>query len=241
MTRARVLVVEDDEDFQELYRKFFDIHAEEFTWSLAKTGDAAITAIMDTAQTFDVVLLDWHMNQGSKSGFDVLQAIRSNRVTKDMVAFMVTANEHERDIQTAIEAGADDYVNKPFSIDLLAARLRGRLNRRKQAVPVENKVLTLDGLSLAEETGIVELDGKRVDLYPTERALLAHFLKNPDRTLSPDQLWHAVRGYDSTTAGNALGQQVRNLRKKLGAWGDRIETLRGQGYLLNTRYAVSRD
>lgn len=239
MTRARVLVVEDDEDFQELYAKFFDIHAEEFAWSLAKTGDAAITAIMDTAQTFDVVLLDWQMNQGTKTGFQVLQAIKSNSATSETISFMVTANEDERDVQAAIEAGADDYMNKPFDLDMLAGRLRGRLNRQKRQAQIENKELGLDGLTLAEETGIVVLNGKRLDLWKTEVALLKLFLENPDRVLSQDQLWHSVRGYKSGTAGKALTIQISNLRKKLGAWGGRIETLRGQGYVLNTKLPVS--
>lgn len=232
------MVVEDDDEFQELYRKFFDLYAEEFTWVLTRTGDAAVVALNDDP-TFDVALIDWHLKNGTKNGFQVLQAIQSNPATNHMVSFMVTANDHERGIQTAIEAGADDYVTKPFNMDLLAARLRGRLNRLRQQAPVEHKTFELDGLRLEEATGIVSINGARVELYPTERALLAFFLEHPDRTLSSDQLWHAVRGYDSNTAGEALGQQVRNLRKKLGAWGDRIETLRGQGYLLNSRFPVS--
>ncbi len=234
-----MLVVEDDEEFQELYKKFFALHAEEFSWALAKTGDLALTAIKDSPQPFDVALLDWHLNRGTKNGFQVLQAIQSNPATQDMVTFMVTANEHERDIQTAIEAGADDYVTKPFNLDLLAARLRGRLNRQRQQAPVEQKILELDGLRLVEQTGIVLLNGQRLDLWKTEIALLKLFLEQPDRVFSQEQLWHSVRGYESGTAGKALTIQISNLRKKLGAWGDRIETRRGQGYVLNTNLPVS--
>ncbi|HXT02442.1 MAG TPA: response regulator transcription factor [Elusimicrobiota bacterium] len=236
MTRTRVLVVEDDEDFQDLYKKFFDHHAEEFTWSLAKTGDAAISALKDSE--FDVALLDWHLNRGTKNGFQVLQAIQSEP-TNGMVTFMVTANDHESDIQIAIEAGADDYVTKPFNMDLLAARLRGRLNRQRQQAPVEHKVLELDGLRLVEQTGIVMLNGQRLDLWKTEVSLLTLFLTQRDRVLSQDQLWHSVRGYESGTAGKALTIQISNLRKKLGAWGERIETRRGLGYVLNTNLPVS--
>ena len=235
MTPIRVLVVEDDEGFHDLYTKFFDLHSEEFSWTLAKTGDAAFSALK--REQFDVALIDWHL-KGAKDGFDVLQALRSDPKTSGIVAFMVTGNDQERDVEAAIAAGADDYINKPFKMELLAARLRGRLNRARQQAPVESRALELDGLSLDETTGIVTLNGKRIDLYPTERALLAHFLKHPDRTFSPDQLWHAVRGYDSTTAGEALGQQVRNLRKKLSAWGERVENRRGQGYLLNVRFSI---
>lgn len=239
MARIRVMVVEDDEEYHLLYQKFFELHAEEFTWVLAKTGDSAIAALKDDPLPFDVALLDWHLNQGTKNGFQVLQAIRSNAATQDMVAFMVTSNEYDRDAQAAIEAGVDDYITKPFKLDMLAARLRGRLYRRRSTAPPEPRTFEVDGLRLDEMSGVVSINGARVELYPTERALLAFFLEHPDRTFSAEQLWHAVRGYDSGTAGEALGQQVRNLRKKLGAWGDHIETLRGQGYLLNARFPVS--
>lgn len=237
MTRARVLVVEDDEEFQELYKKFFELHAEEFSWTLAKTGDAAIVALKDSM--FDVAVLDWHMDRGTKNGFQVLQAIRSNPASQDIVTFMVTGNEHDRDAQAAIEAGVDDYITKPFKLDMLAARLRGRINRQRQQAPVENKVLELDGLTCAEQTGIVVLNGQRLDLWKTEIALLKLFLEQPDRVLSQDQLWHSVRGYESGTAGKALTIQISNLRKKLGPWGDRIETRRGLGYVLNSNLPVS--
>lgn len=239
MTRARVLVVEDDEDFQELYKKFFELHAEEFSWTLAKTGDSAIATIHDAPHPFDVAVLDWHLNQGTKSGFQVLQAIQSNPATQDIVTFMVTANEFDRDAQAAIEAGVDDYVTKPFSMDLLAARLRGRLNRQRQEAPVEDRPLELDGLRLPPAGGIVELHGRALDLKKTEVALLKVFLERPDRILTQDFLWQAVRGYESGTAGKALTIQISNLRKKLGTWSDHIETRRDQGYVLNSRLAVS--
>lgn len=240
MTRARVLVVEDDEDFQALYTKFFELNAEDFSWVLARTGDAAVTAIREAARPFDVALLDWHLNQGTKSGFQVLQAIQSNPATQDMVTFMVTANDHEGDIQTAIEAGADDYVTKPFNMDLLAARLRGRLNRQRQQTPVENKTFELDGLLLDETAWTVVLDGKRLDLRRTEIALLKLFLRRPDHVLTRDFLWDAIRGYESATSENVLTKQISNLRTKLGAWGERLEARRGQGYILNSQSPLIR-
>lgn len=238
MARTRVLVVEDDVELQELYRQFFGLHSEEFAWALARTGDSAIAALRDDARPYDVALIDWQLLQGTKDGFQVLQAIRSNQATREMVAFMVTGNDVEQDVQAAIEAGADDYIVKPFNMDLLAARLRGRLNRRQSQAPPHPRVHELDGLSLDEASGIVSLDGRRIGLYPTERALLAFLLRQPDRTFSANQLWKAVRGYDSGTADETIGQHIRNLRRKLGAWGERILTLRGQGYLLNARFPV---
>lgn len=241
MTRARVLVVEDDEEFQELYRKFFELYAEEFTWVMAKTGNAALAALKDEPRGFDVALIDWHLRNGTVDGFKVLRAIQASAATRHIVSFMVTANDHERDIQTAIEAGADDYVTKPFSMELLAARLRGRLHRARQQAPVEEEVLELDGVRLIDVAWDAELDGVRLDLRRTEFALLKLFLQRPGRILTREFLWDAIRGYPSVTSESVLTKQISNLRTKLGRWGERLEARRGQGYVLNSRQLLARD
>lgn len=235
MARARVLVVEDDEEFQELYKKFFDLHAEEFSWVLAKTGDAAIASLKDDPQALDVALIDWHLKNGTKDGFQVLQAIQASPAARHIVSFMVTANEFERDIQAAIAAGAEDYITKPFKMEVLAARLLGRLKRLAQQTPIESKVYEFDGLRLDEATGIVMLDGKRVELWRTEVVLLKLFLQRPDRILTRDFLWDAIRGYPSVTSESVLTKQISNLRTKLGHWGECLEARRGQGYVLNSK------
>lgn len=239
MIRTRVLVVEDDEKYHLIYQHFFDLHAEEFTLVLAKTGDAAIAAIKDDPHPFQAALIDWYLRNGFKNGLQVLQAVRDSSRTRNIVAFMVTANECDHDIRAAIEAGADDYIIKPFKMELLAARLRGRLDRAKKQQPVAAKALELDGLRLSPGSGIVELHGHVLDLKKTEVAILQVLLERPDRILAQDFLWHEVRGYESGTAGKALTIQISNLRKKLGAWSEHIETYRDQGYMLNTRLAVS--
>lgn len=239
MSRIRVLAVEDDEGYQELYQQFFDLHADEFAWVLARTGDTAIATLKDDPRPFDVALLDWHLNRGTKTGFQVLQAIRSNTAYAHVVAFMITANECDQDVESAITAGADDYITKPFNTDLLAPRIRGRLDQKRKQFPVADTFLEFDGLRLDVATGVVVHDGKRVNLRQTETAILKVLLEKRDRPLSPDLLWHEVRGYDSGTAGKALTVQISNLRKRLGAWSDHIETLRDRGYLLNTRLPVS--
>jgi len=237
-SRTKVLVVEDDEDVQNIYREFFDIHGAEFRWVLSRTGDMALAALRDGSGPFDVALIDWTLKQSTKDGLQVLQAIRSNKATCDMLAFMVTGNEYERDVQAAFETGADDYIFKPFREEILLARLRGRLHRKQQEAPSEPEILELDGLKFHVSSRAVVLNGNRIDLYPTEAALLRQFLANPDRLLSPDSLWHAIRGYKSGSAGKALTIQICNLRKNLGAWGERIETLRGQGYRISTSLPI---
>ncbi|MFC1679395.1 response regulator transcription factor [Elusimicrobiota bacterium] len=239
MSRTSVLVVEDDLEVQDLYKQFFRVHQEEFLWTLVTSGEQALREMKRHSQTpIDVALIDWRLNHGNLDGLQVLRYIRSDPATRHMLAFMVTANETELDMRTAFAAGADDYILKPFREWELLARLHNRLDRRDQSED-DHQVFELDGLRLDVQSRHVTLNGKLVELYRTEFALLKVFLEKRDRVLSQEHLWQEVRGYASKTAGNALMQQMKNLRKKLGAWGDRIETCRGEGYLLNTRFPVS--
>ena len=138
-------------------------------------------------------------------------------------------------IRRAFEAGADDYLVKPFGQIELAARLRGRL-RRQESVGNASPPVRRGDLEFDPVTGRAALAGAAVELYPTERELLRVFLAHPDRPLSRDFLWESVRGCQVRASGKALTVQLSNLRRKLGAWGKRIETWRGAGYLFNTRF-----
>lgn len=237
---VRVLVVEDDPDVQENYKTFFRYCGKDIAWVMVDNADDALRKLSEHPhEPFDVALIDWCLHCGTLDGFQLMKRIRSNPETRSMLAFMVTANESEADIKAAFNAGADDYVAKPFRDDELLARLRSRMKRRDEKSD-ERGLFHLDGLNLDVSAESVTLNGNAVNLYPTEFALLKLLLARPDRILSYDYLWHEVRGYRSKTSVEALGQQMRNLRKKLGPWGDRIETRTGQGYQLHSRPAISR-
>lgn len=179
--------------------------------------------------------------KSKKNGFQVLQAIRLNPKTRDIVTFMVTANTWDHDIQAAISAGADDYITKPFQFEDLAARLRGRLAYRKHETSHEQRAYELDGLTLDPATEIVVLNGRRVELWRTEVVLLKLFLQRPDRILAREFLWDAIRGYQSATSEKVLTKQISNLRTKLGQWGEHLEARRGQGYVLNSQFPLLHD
>ena len=238
--KVRVLVVEDDSDVQENYKAFFRYYGKDIVWVMVDNADDALRKLAGHARDpFDVALIDWVLIRGSLDGFQLMKRIRSNPVTRSILAFMVTANENEEDIKAAFNAGADDYVAKPFRDEELLARLRSRMKRRDENIDAGG-LFDLDGLKLDVAANSATLDGKPVDLYPTEFDLLKVLLTRPDRILSHDHLWHAVRGYRSKTSVKALCQQIRNLRHKLGTWGKRIETRPGQGHQLHTRFPISR-
>ncbi|MFA5141215.1 MAG: response regulator transcription factor [Elusimicrobiota bacterium] len=237
MIRSRILVVEDDEGYQDVFKLLFGCHGEEFSWILARSGEKAIERLKDHSHTpIDAVLLDCQL-PGALDGLQVLRFIRSNPAMRCILVIMVTGNKSGADVDAAFESGADDYVIKPFRENELLLRLRGHLRRRDMVLDTHG-AFELDELKLDIEDQKVTLNGKLLHLYPTEIALLKLFLKSPDRILSAQYLWEKVRGYPSDTAAVVLSKHIGNLRKKLGRWGERLETLRDQGYLLNTRFPL---
>ncbi|PIP83917.1 MAG: hypothetical protein CO113_15585 [Elusimicrobia bacterium CG_4_9_14_3_um_filter_62_55] len=231
----RVLAVEDDDEVQELYKAFFQLHRSEFSGVVVATGDEALRVLREVSEPVAAVLLDWRLERGSLDGLDVLRELRRLPCGADVLAFLVTSIDDERGIRRAFEAGADDYLVKPFGQIELAARLRGRL-RRQESVGNASPPVRRGDLEFDPVTGRAALAGAAVELYPTERELLRVFLAHPDRPLSRDFLWESVRGCQVRASGKALTVQLSNLRRKLGAWGKRIETWRGAGYLFNTRF-----
>lgn len=237
MIRSRILAVDDDEGYQDIFKILFSHHGEEFSWILARSGEKAIEKLKDHIHTpIDAVLLDCQL-PGRLDGLQVLRFIRSTPATHCMLVIMVTGNTSGADVDAAFEAGADDYIIKPFRENELILRLRGHLRRRDMVLD-SHGAFELDDLKLDIESGKVTLNGKFVHLYPTEIALLKLFLKSPDKILSAEYLWENVRGYSSDTAAVVLSKHIGGLRKKLGRWGERLETFRDQGYLLNTRFPL---
>lgn len=238
MDRVRVLVVEDDEGYQRVFTTFFEAHEAEFSWSLAKTGISALHALEGHSRfPIDVALLDWRL-PGEVDGLNILQAIRSDPSSRYILALMVTGDTYHPHMDAAFEAGADDYIAKPFRERELLLRLRGLLRRREMVLEMHG-VFRLSGLTLDPQGCKVAVNNKPVHLHPAEFELLKLFMRRPNTILSGEYLWEMVRGYPSKTASLVLSKHIGNLRKKLGPWGDRIETVRNQGYLLNSRYPVT--
>lgn len=239
MIHTRVLVIEDDLELQQLYKRLFDRHAREFVLTLVETGDEAVREIKKHPHTpIDIALVDWRLERGSMDGFQVLRFIRSNPTTRSILAFMITGNKNDRDVRAALDAGADDYITKPFREWELLARLRNRIVRRDEGQE-RHRVFELDGLELDVQGATVTLNGKAVALTATEFGLMELFMRRRDDLLTTGAIWDSVWGYRSETQAVTLSRHICNLRKKLGAWGDRIEARPAQGYLLNSRFPIS--
>lgn len=176
----------------------------------------------------DLVILDIMLPDCS--GIDVLEAIRARKPTLPVIVLSARAEIEDR--VAGLDAGATDYVTKPFSFEELAARVRAHLRAPHQATAT---VLEAAGIHLDLLSRRVEREGEPIHLSAKEFELLAYFLRNPGRALSRQQILSAVWGYDFDPGTNVVEVYVRYLRRKLAVGGRPapIETLRSVGYRLS--------
>lgn len=175
----------------------------------------------------DVVILD--LGLPDISGLEVARRIRATG--SEVSILMLTARDTIGDRVTGLDAGADDYLVKPFAYEELAARLRA-LGRRGARVRRPEPRLVAGPIVLDETSRRVTLDGRSIDLSPREFSLLECLLRHPGQTLSRDQLLDQAWPFSVAVTPNAVDAYVHYLREKLGAAGRLIETVRGVGYRL---------
>lgn len=172
----------------------------------------------------EVILLDLGLPD-----VDGLTLIPMMRAVRDAPIIVITAQDDDPTIVRALDAGADDYLVKPYDPDELLARLRAVERRRSGA---GSAVLQLPGLSIDLARTVVTLEGQAVELTAKEWALLRVMATRPDRIHSRESLQDALYGLEADASSNTLEVFISNLRRKIGR--DRIQTLRGLGYKLNT-------
>lgn len=220
----RILVVEDELAIADFIQRGLD--AEGHAVGTAPDGGEGERRALD--EDVDLVILDIMLPD--RSGIDVLEAIRARKPTLPVI--MLSARAEIEDRVAGLDAGATDYVTKPFSFEELAARVRAHLRAPHQETAT---VLEAAGIRLDLLTRRVEREGEPVHLSAKEFELLAYFLRNPGRALSRQQILSAVWGYDFDPGTNVVEVYVRYLRRKLAVGGRPapIETLRSVGYRLS--------
>ncbi len=225
MSKAVILIIEDDPEIQEMLSLSFSKEG----WKLlpAKSGEDGLKILK--SKKVNCILLDIMLP--GMDGLKVLKKIKDIEQCKNVPVIMTTAKGEEADIVTGLELGADDYVVKPYSPKVLIARIRAGLRRQEEGATASNTTVWQQGeivLDAARHTAFI---GKEpLDLFATEFALLQHFLSNPEIVFSRNQIIEAIRGPDYPVTDRSVDVQILGLRKKLGAYGDRIETIRGVGY-----------
>jgi two-component system phosphate regulon response regulator PhoB len=224
--RSRVLVVEDESDLVVMLR--YNLEKEGFT--VAATGDGEEALLLVEEQAPDIILLDWMVPM--VSGIEVCRRLRRNPDTRDIPIIMLTARGEEDDRVRGLNAGADDYVTKPFSPGELIARVHAVLRRSRPALEADELRFADIVMDLAAHR--VTRGGKMLDLRPTEFRLLRHFIEHPGRVYSREQLLDQVWRDDAFVEPRTVDVHIRRLRKALNAGGgaDLIRTVRAAGYAL---------
>lgn len=221
-----ILVVDDDRAVRESLRRSLQFNG--YTVELAGDGQQALDAL--GVQRPDAMVLDVMMPR-----LDGLEVCRRLRGTGDDLPILVlTARDAVSDRVAGLDAGADDYLPKPFALEELLARLRALLRRSSPEAPAGGVALAFADLSLDPGTREVNRGERRISLTRTEFALLELFMGHPRQVLTRSRILEDVWGYDFPTSGNALEVYVGYLRRKTEAGGEPrlIHTVRGVGYAL---------
>ena len=221
---ARVLLVEDDVKLSRLVQEFLQRHG--FDVAVEGRGDRAIDRIMQEVP--DLVILDIML-----PGMDGLEVCRQVRPTYKYPILMLTARGDENDELLGLESGADDYLTKPVSPQLLLARIKTLL-RRSRRFDNSDQHLELGDISIDANRRTVHSGDKLLELTTAEFDLLWLLASHAGETLTRDQISHSLLGHEWDGAGRSIDLSVSRLRKKLGDDGknpERIRSIRGTGYL----------
>jgi two-component system response regulator MprA len=225
-TKSRVLVVDDDKAVRESLRRSLEFNGYDVV--LAADGAEALAGIAAAAP--DIVVMDVMMPR--LDGIETTKALR--KACNDLPILVLTARDAVGDRVDGLDAGADDYLTKPFALQELLARIRALLRR---AVPAEgggDEMLAFSDLTMNLASREVARGSRAIELTRTEFALLEMFLRRPKRVLERSFILEEVWGYDFPTTANSLEVYVGYLRRKTEADGEPrlIHTVRGVGYVL---------
>lgn len=226
-SQPRVLIVEDEPSIAELIAVNLRHNGFQPVW--AEDGVSAQREL--DAVLPDAILLDW-MLPGA-SGVQLARKWRSEARTKGVPILMLTARGDEPDKVAGLDAGADDYITKPFSTQEMLARIRAVLRRRlpEQA----SDTVTIGNLSLDAATYRVTWNGQAIKVGPTEFKLLHYLMKHSERVHSRSQLLDKIWGDHVFIEERTVDVHIKRLREALGAAGAMVETVRGAGYRLTAQ------
>jgi two-component system phosphate regulon response regulator PhoB len=224
MAGSRILVVEDEQPIRDLIA--FGLRRAGCEVALAEHSRAALESIGNRRP--DLIVVDWMLPD--VSGLELIRLLRRDAHTRDIPVVMLTARAEEADKVTGLDAGADDYLTKPFSARELVARIQAVMRRSVPAAQFER--VEVEGLLLDQAGQRVAAGGRPIALGPTEYRLLAFLMTHPDRVYTRSQLLDRVWGGNVYVEERTVDVHIRRLRRALEPSGyDRlVQTVRGTGY-----------
>ena len=225
MANETVLIVEDERDILNLIS--YNLRREGYKTKSALSGEEALALFAEEPP--DIVVLDLMLP--GIDGLDVCREMKQSERLQHIPIIMLTAKSEDADIVTGLEAGADDYVVKPFSPNVLVARVRAVLRRFRDLTPqTDGEYTRIHGIEIDIGRHRVRLDGEPVELSATEFVILSFLASNPGWVFTRSQIITSVHGEDYPVTERAVGVQILGIRKKLQEKGKCIVTVRGIGY-----------
>ena len=229
MSKEHILLVEDEPDL--LQTLSFNFESEGYKVSKALNGEEAMQ-MLEKYDSIALVILDLMLPDFS--GLDICRHIRNTKYIINLLVIMVTAKGEEVDRVVGFEVGADDYVVKPYSVRELLLRVGGMLKRSsKEKDEIDKEVIAFEDLKIDTNKHKVYISDKKLSLTSKEFKLLKHLLSKADKVQTRDNLLNKVWGYDQDVTTRTVDTHIKRLRSKIGKYGDKIETVRGEGYIFN--------
>lgn len=231
---ANILVIEDEQDIRDLVS--FQLKAEGHSVTVVESADKAISQL-ERGEKFQLMLVDW-MLPGLLSGLEFTRKLRQHKDHKETPVIMITALTQPENIVQGLDAGADDYITKPFDLDVLQARVRVQLRQlRPESAEAKSAATARDSEALqCEELRIdplkvrVTVEGKEIALTSTEYKILHTLALRPGHVFTRSQLISQIQGEHIHVTGRTIDTHIAGLRKKLQGAGRLVETIRGIGY-----------
>ncbi|MGD9058642.1 MAG: response regulator transcription factor [Desulfobacterales bacterium] len=224
MAKERILVVDDEADILELVR--YNLSREGYHVTGTLTGEDALRKVR--SDRFDLIVLDLMLP--GMDGLTFTKTLKNDPRLRSIPIVMLSAKGEEADIVTGLELGADDYITKPFSPKVMIARVRAALRRHKEEPHDEMAIVKIHDLEINPGRRNVLAKGEPVDLTYTEFQVLLLLARRPGWVFTRSHIVNSIRGNDYPVTDRSVDVQIVGLRKKLGAYGKYIETVRGVGY-----------
>lgn len=230
MDNYRILVLEDEQDIRDLIS--FQLKAEGHLVTAVDSADKAIS-LLEKGDKFHLMLVDW-MLPGTLSGLEFTRRLRSHRDYKEVPVIMITALTQPENVVAGLDAGADDYMTKPFDLDVLQARVRVQLRAHYLGPTATGSgaasILQKDILRIDTAKCRVLINDAEVQLTSTEYKIIVTLAQKPGHVFTRGQLISQIQGEQVHVTGRTIDTHIAGLRKKLGDGGRLVETIRGIGY-----------
>ncbi len=225
---THILLIEDETDIRDLIS--FQMKSEGHDVTAVESADKAIS-VLERGEKIDLFIVDW-MLPGSMSGLEFTAKLRGQKLYKDHPIIMITALTQPEDIVAGLDAGADDYITKPFDLSVLQARVRVQLRAIQtiQKNDTHEEFLNYENLRIEPKKARVLVDNQEIILTSTEFKILVILANKPGHVFTREQFINNIQGDNIFVTGRTVDTHIAGLRKKMGTAANLIETIRGIGY-----------